>query len=74
MTWGYAVRCLSVGFLFGIFAIGFLPFLVIMGWAEIFNVIELETSPMFLFFGKLISKPSTTSKRDRVQETDKLEQ
>lgn len=68
MTWGNAVRCLSVGFLFGIFAIGLLPFLVILGWADFFNVVELEASPIFLFMGKFIGKPNSTAKRKKVEE------
>jgi len=54
MTLGKMLRNVSVGLIFGILAIGLLPFLVIFNWAEMLNLVELETSPLFMLLGRFI--------------------
>jgi len=57
MTLGKMLRNISFGLIFGILAIGLLPFLVIFNWAEMLNLVELETSPLLMLLGRFI-KPA----------------
>jgi hypothetical protein len=61
MTFGQMLRNVSVGLLFGILAIGLLPFLVIFNWAEMLNLVELETSPLFMLLGRFF-RPTVRKK------------
>ncbi|NIK76564.1 hypothetical protein FHS15_001689 [Paenibacillus castaneae] len=64
MTVSKIIRSLSFGFIFGILAIGLLPFLIVFNWAEMLNFTELEASPLFLVATRFIngSWKSRTSK------------
>lgn len=61
MTVGKAARSLLVGLLFGILALGLLPFLAIYNWAELLSL-DLETSPLFMLIAKLASTSPVKSK------------
>ena len=61
MTVGKAARSILVGLLFGILALGLLPFLAIYNWAELLSL-DLETSPLFMLIAKLASTTSVRSK------------
>lgn len=65
MTLGKMVRNISVGLLFGILAIGLLPFLVIFNWAEMLNLVELEASPLFLIFGRMLGRTPLKAKANK---------
>ncbi|GGD53635.1 hypothetical protein [Paenibacillus nasutitermitis] len=57
MTLGKFARSLSAGLIFGILAIALLPFLLVYNWAEMFGLIEMDSSPLFLLMTKWIGKP-----------------
>ncbi|MFF2093163.1 hypothetical protein [Paenibacillus sp. NPDC058174] len=71
MTLGKMLRNVSVGLIFGIIAIGLLPFLVIFNWVEMINVAEIEASPLFLIIGRFVG---TVARKDRKSEPDQSQQ
>ncbi|WP_309123324.1 hypothetical protein [Paenibacillus sp.] len=51
-----ALLSVSVGILVGAVAIGLLPFLAVLSWAELSGLAEMDSSPIFLLFNKLYRK------------------
>jgi membrane-associated HD superfamily phosphohydrolase len=74
MTLGKMVRSLSIGFIFGILAIGLLPFLVIFNFAEMLNIVELEASPLYMLLGRLIGRAPLNDRTDQPQQEKDLDQ
>ncbi|RCW41773.1 hypothetical protein [Paenibacillus prosopidis] len=74
MTLGKIIRSLTIGLIFGILAIGLLPFLVIFNFAEMLNIVELETSPLYMLLGRLIGKTPLKRKKNQPQQNKDLDQ
>lgn len=73
MTLFKMLRNISIGLLFGVLAIGLLPFLVIFNWVEMLNLVELETSPLFMLLGRFIgplSRKGSTGQTEQKQDLD----
>jgi len=73
MTLVKMLRNVSVGILFGILALGLLPFLVIFNLAEMLSLAELETTPLFMIIGRFIgpvARKDKTSRPEQQQEQD----
>ena len=68
MTLGQWVRNLSAGLLFGILAIGLLPFLLVYNCADLLGIIELESSPIALLLTKIIGIPQKVEHGDAEQQ------
>ncbi|MGO4347492.1 hypothetical protein AB4Z45_18555 [Paenibacillus sp. MCAF9] len=73
MTIGKMLRNVSVGLIFGILAIGLLPFLVIFNWTEMLNLVELETSPLFMLLGRFIRPTIRKKSMNSVNNMDSQE-
>ncbi|OBZ08622.1 hypothetical protein [Bacillus sp. FJAT-26390] len=77
MTIAKMLRNVSFGLIFGVLAIGLLPFLVIFNWAEMLNLVELETSPLFILLGRFIgpvARKGSTSSTSRPEQKKNLDQ
>ncbi|MCA0756746.1 hypothetical protein KP806_16945 [Paenibacillus sp. N4] len=61
MTLGKMLRCLTAGFLFGVLAIGILPFLLIFNWAEMLGLSEYGASPLFMLAGQFLKRNAAPS-------------
>lgn len=74
MTFGKMIRSLSIGLIFGILAIGLLPFLVIYNWAEMLSLVELETSPLFMLISRFTDRTSLKTNSKRAQQKQDSDQ
>lgn len=74
MTLGKVIRSLSIGFIFSILAIGLLPFLVIFNWADMLNLAELETSPLFILIGRFVGRTPLKAGTNRPQQKQDIDQ
>ncbi|WP_054026719.1 hypothetical protein [Bacillus sp. FJAT-28004] len=74
MTLGQMLRNVSIGLLFGILAIGLLPFLVIFNWAEMLNLVELETSPLFMLLGRFFRPTDRKNRTNSPEQKQDLNQ
>lgn len=74
MTFGKMIRSLTIGLIFGILALGLLPFLVIFNCAEMLNIVELETSPLFMLLGRLIGRTPLKHKKNQPQQNKDSDQ
>jgi hypothetical protein len=74
MTLVKMLRNVSIGLLFGVLAIGLLPFMVIFNWAEMLNLVELETSPLFMLLGRFIGPVTRKDSTSRPEQKQNLDQ
>ncbi|MDQ0059749.1 hypothetical protein [Paenibacillus harenae] len=64
MTVGKMVRNVLLGLIFGVLAIGLMPFLIVFNWAEMLNLAEFEASPLFMLLGRYIGQGKRNGKSD----------
>lgn len=74
MSLGKMIRSLTIGLIFGILALGLLPFLVIFNFAEMLNIVELEASPLYMLLGRLIGMTPLKDKTNQPQQKKDLDQ
>ncbi|MBW7457720.1 hypothetical protein ACFOLF_29175 [Paenibacillus sepulcri] len=74
MTIGKIARSLSVGILFAILGIALLPFLLVYNWADMFGLIDLDSSPLMLFMAKWLgnSPKKASVPPDQTEPSDHL--
>ncbi|MBD2870952.1 hypothetical protein [Paenibacillus arenilitoris] len=56
MTVGQMLRSLAAGLLIGIFALGLLPFLIVLNGMELLGLAELEASPLYMLLGSVTGR------------------
>ncbi|OMF34666.1 hypothetical protein BK133_11690 [Paenibacillus sp. FSL H8-0548] len=70
MLLGKMMRGISIGLLIGILVMGLLPFLVIFNWAEMQNIVELESSPLFMLLRRFVGPKPISERKIEQKQTD----
>ncbi|MGO4540257.1 hypothetical protein [Paenibacillus sp. 2TAB19] len=68
MTVGKMLRNVFLGLIFGVLAIGLMPFLIVFNWAEMLNLAEIETSPLLMLLGRFIGPAKRSVNSDDLKQ------